>query len=173
MATVVGSQLLVAQMGAPRTDRAFNRAHETWRTLAERYVTTRHPQDLAALPLHEGRAPRLYALEMLTPSDYAAMQARRGAERVYFLVRVAVKSIRHPDGTETRAAVVKEGDITLAPAEWVATLQQHGGLLLAEELAMVIERRAVIGDLEPGETEGAVSDPLDRYALPPGVTPGP
>lgn len=173
MATVVGSQLLVAQMGAPRTDRAFNRTHEKWRALAERYITTRHPQDLAALPLHEGRTPRLYALEMLTPEQYAAMQARRGAERVYFLVRVAVKAVHHPDGTETRAATVKEGDIALAPSEWVTTLQQLGGLLLAEELAMVIERRAVIGDLEPGETEGAVSDPLDRYGLPPGVTPGP
>jgi hypothetical protein len=173
MATVLGTQLLVAQMGAPRTDRAFNRKHEAWRTLADRYVTTRHPADLAALPLHEGRAPRLYALEMLTPEQYAAMQARRGAERVFFLVRVAVKAIRHPDGTETRPAAVKEGDVTLAPAEWVTTLQQHGGLLLAEELAMVIERRAVIGDLEPGEDEGTVADPLDRYALPPGVTPGP
>lgn len=172
MATVLSTVLQVAQMGAPRTDRAFDRKAEVWAKRAARYVTTRHPSDLAALPLREGKTPRLYSLAMLTPEGYTAMQARRGAERVYFLVRLAVLDTQHEAQTEKPEKGEREGDLTLAPMSWVARLQHIGGLGLVEELATIIERRAVIGDLEPDEDEGEVTDPLDRYGLPPGVTLG-
>ena len=171
MATVLSNVLHVAQIGAPRTDRAFDRKHPDWKRLAERYMRTRHPKDLAALPLREGKTPTLYGLEMLTPEGYQAMQAERGAGRIYLLVRLCVVEIRHPDRTEKPERPEKVGDLSLAPMSWVARLQQVGGLGLAEELAMIVERRAVIGDLEPDDGE-EVADPLDRYALPPGVALG-
>lgn len=171
MATVLSNVLHVAQIGAPRTDRAFNRKHADWKRLAERYMRTRHPKDLAALPQCEGKTPTLYGLEMLTPEGYAAMQAERGAGRVYLVARLCVVEVKHPDRTEKPERAEKVGDLSLAPMSWVSRLQQIGGLGLVEELTTIIERRAVIGDLDPDEGEEVV-DPLDRYALPPGVALG-
>lgn len=173
MATVLGSTLLVAQMGAPRTDRAFNRRDEGWETLAERYIATRHPDHLAELPRREGKEPALYGVGILTPEQYSAMQGRRGAERVYFVVRAAVSEIRLPGATPERPAHEKdkESGLMLAPLSWVSRLQELGGLTLVEELATIAERRAVIGDIDPDEGD-EVADPLDRYALPPGVVLG-
>lgn len=172
MATVLATILHVAQMGAPRTDRAFDRKAEGWAKLAERYVRTRHPSDLAALPRREGKAPTLYGLSMLSPEGYQGMQAERGAGRIYFLVRLCVGEVRHASGqVEKPAGFEKVGGLTLATMAWVEKLQALGGLGLCEELGTVIERRAVIGDLEPDEGD-EVSDPLDRYALPPGVALG-
>lgn len=171
MATVISNILHVARLGAPGTDRAFNRKHADWKRLAERYMRTRHPKDLAALPLHEGKAPTLYGLEMLTPEGYQAIQSERGAGQIYLLVRLCVVEIRHPDRTEKPERPEKVGDLSLAPMSWVARLQQIGGLGLVNELGTLIERRAVIGDIEPDDGE-EVADPLDRFGLPPGVALG-
>lgn len=175
MATILGTVLRAAQLGAPRTDRAFDRKHPEWERLAKRYARTRHPSDLAALPLREGQTPRLYGLAMLTPEAYAAMQSEKGAARLYFLVCVAVVEIAHPDGrVERPAKTEKRGELTVASMEWVAKLQALGGLGLVDELGHLIERRAVIGDIEPEEDPetGEIADPLDRYGLPPGVVLG-
>lgn len=175
MATVLGTLLHVARMGAPRTDRAFDRKAEGWAKLATRYARTRHPSDLAALPLREGAMPTLYGLSMLTPEGYQAMQGERGAARVYLVVRLCVAEIRHANGQVEKPAVFeKVGGLTLATMAWVERLAALGGLGLLDELGVIAERRAVIGDLEPEEDPetGEISDPLDRYALPPGVVLG-
>lgn len=112
---------------------------------------------------------------MLTPEAYAAMQSEKGAARLYFLACVAVVEIAHPDGrVEKPAKTEKRGELTVASMEWVAKLQALGGLGLVDELGHLIERRAVIGDIEPEEDPetGEIADPLDRYGLPPGVVLG-
>lgn len=172
MATVLGTVLRVALVGAPHCDRAFDRKHPEWEKLSVRYARTRHPKDLEKLPLREGREPTLYGIAMLSAEGYQAISAEKNIARMFLLVRLGLVEIAHPGGlVEKPTKTEKQGDLTLAAMEWVHRLQAHGGVGLACEIGHLIERRAIIGDLEPDEdpTTGDLLDPLDLYGLPAGV----
>lgn len=160
----------VAQVGAPRADRAFDRQHPEWRSRALRYVRTRAAADLAALPRVEGRSPRTYGCRALSPAEYAAVQAMPSEhERAQAAVRMACLCYRDLTGTVS-APTEAAGRRPVATEAWLATLAGLGGLQLVAELGAVILRRAELGDItDPEEVEELAADPFGGYALPPGV----
>ncbi len=159
------AHLWVAQIAAPRTDPAFDRSdREAWLVAAKRYTQTRSPADLAALPLLEGRKPRLYAVRVLSPEAYTAVKAQGTVEQRDLLAcRAGVAAYKDTDG-RTFDAPLEAGSPGAAPvatAAWLKTLQSLGGGQLLQELAAVVLRRYEIGDVDT--IEGA--DPLDLYHL--------
>lgn len=159
--------LPVAQITG-RGDPAFNRKADGFRVALVRYAKTRSPKDLAAIPLLEGKKPRLYAVRVLTPEARAVVIDTPGmAARALTAVRVGVAEIRHPDGTVEKAPVeLRGGDLgSMATQEWTKTIAGHGGAALLDELGAVVMTRADFGDFD--EAEGG--DPLDLYALPSGA----
>ena len=167
----------VAQMGAPRCDPAFNRRHPDWNRLARRYVATRLPEHLAALPRVEGRSPVLYRVGLLTPKAYAVLRGLVSPTVLaHSAVLAAVHSFTDANGRQHRATMApRRADVDMDVAEeaWLDTLRAIGGGVLLEELAEVVIRRHEIGDFDDAsddDGEGALPDPLDRYALPPGST---
>jgi hypothetical protein len=163
------SYLWVAQIASPRTDPAFARGalntpeREAWMTAALRYSRTRSAADLAALPVIEGKRPRLYAVRVLDPTAYTAIKAQGTVEqRDQLAVRAGVVSYQDTDKrTHDAPLEPTQGAAPLATAAWVKTLVGLGGGQLIQELAAVVIRRYEIGDVE--DFEGA--DPLDLYHL--------
>ena len=172
MATVLGTTLEVAQIYAPRTDRAFAVNADGAAAALRRYSATRHPADLARVPLREGRTPRLYGVRMLTAAELSALQPHRGLERSILACRVGVTFARSPEGSVERATMESEGTVKLATMEWIEKLQAIGGVQLLVELGEIIQRRAEIGDIDPEDYPTAAEgggDPLDLYAAPSGL----
>lgn len=160
--------LQVASVVGPRPDPAFDTRHPEWLSLAQKYARTRAPADLEKLPLKEGKRPRLFSIEVLTPKLYARLDALpEGSDRDIMTVCLAVLRVRHSDGHFEDAPIVSRAE--LGPVadvdKWPATLQRLGGMKLIAELASVVMQRAEAGDAD--EAEGA--DPLDLYALPRGL----
>lgn len=167
--------LQVAQIGAPRQDPAFDRRHKDWDRLVRRYSFTRHEKHLDALPVIEGKKVRRFAVGLLTPKAYAELLALQNRfERAHLAVRAAVTSFTDEQGREVRATFLpRSGTIDIAEEGWLDTLHEVGGHNLIVELAEVALRRHEIGDFDDAddfEGPGAQPDPLDRYALPPGIT---
>lgn len=172
MATVLGSDLEVVQIYAPRTDRALDLSQPGAMDALRRYGATRHPADLAKIPLREGRTPRVYGVRMITATQHAVLQAERGPARAILACRLGVAWTRGADGAVERAPEESLGGARIATAAWVDRLQQLGAVQLVAELGEVVQRRAEIGDLEPDDlaTDAEVGgDPLDLYAPPSGL----
>lgn len=162
--------LLVAQVADPQCDPAFDRTHPEWKTRVERYVRTRAPLDLAALPLREGRKPRLYEIACVQPMQYGAIRGAQGVRASFFACLYGVTSVVQPSGEVVKPPLEPGGSgPPVAKDEWLRTLQGFGGMRLVEELAACVICRADAGDW--GEAEGA--DPLDLYELPSGWRPAP
>lgn len=160
--------LWIASVVGPKCDPAFDTKHPEWLTLAQQYARTRDPRDLEKLPLREGRKLRLHAIEVLTPRQYAHLDAMTDPmDRALSAVCVASLRVKHADGHVEEAPIAARGDQGSAAdvAKWPARLGELGGMNLVRELASVILQRAESGD--PDEGEG--SDPLERFGLPRGL----
>ncbi len=159
--------LLVAQITG-RGDPAFDRKSDEYRPALIRYAKTRAPAHLDAIPLLDGRKPRLYGVRVLTPEARAVVADTPGASaRALVAVRCGVAEIRHPDGGIEKAPVeIRGGDLgSMATQAWTSRLGALGGGSLLDELGAVVLTRADVGDFD--EAEGG--DPLDLYALPSGA----
>ncbi len=160
--------LWVASVVGPRPDPAFDTRHPEWLTLAQKYARSRDPRDLAKLPLRDGKRPRLYAIEVLTPRQYARLASMPDqVDRDLSAVCCAVLRVKHGDGPVEEAPIAAKGDLGSAAdvEKWPAILQRLGGMNLIGELASVALQRAESGDAD--ENEG--TDPLALYALPRGL----
>lgn len=158
----------VAAVVGPKCDPAFNTKHPEWIALAQQYARTRDPRDLEKLPVHEGRRPRLHAIEMLTPRQYAQLDSMPDPmDRALSAVCVASLRVKHGDGRVEEAPIAAKGELGSAAdvTKWPTRLADLGGMNLIRELASVILQRAESGD--PDEGDGA--DPLERFALPRGL----
>lgn len=159
--------LWVAQVTG-RGDPAFDRTADGHHAALIRYAKTRAPAHLGAIPLFEGRTPRLYGVRVLTPEARAVVLDTSGAAaRAVCAVRVGVAEIRHPDGAVEKAPVeIRGGDLgSMATQAWTRRLSDLGGGSLVDELGAVVLTRADLGDFD--EAEGA--DPLDRFVVPSGA----
>lgn len=169
MATVVGTDLEVVQIYAPRTDKALDLAADGAAAALRRYGATRHPADLAKVPLRPGQTPRVYGVRLISVAQLAALQAERGLARHLLACRLGVAWTRGADGIVARPEEEVAQGVRLAVPAWVDKLQSLGGGQLIAELGEVVQRRAEIGDLEPVEEGEEAGDPLDRYAPPSGL----
>lgn len=169
----MSSTLWIAQMMAPRTDRAFDRTHADWKTLAAKYCRTRSEKDLAALPLKEGQKPRLWGLKQLEPTSYALVTGLANvAQRAQFTFKVGCLERRDPSGLTVRASLADRAGVADAPAvaeeSWLKEARKVGGEILIEEIAAVILRWTELGDLDDALLEEYAADPFALFALPPG-----
>ena len=169
MATVLGTDLEVVQIYAPRTDKALNVAADGAAAALRRYSATRHPADLAKIPVRPGQTPRVYGVRMISVAQLAALQAERGLARHLLACRLGVAWTRGADGVTERPEEEVAQGVRLAAPAWADRLQALGGGLLLAELGEVVQRRAEIGDLDPFDDGGDGGDPLDRYAAPSGL----
>lgn len=133
-------------------DAAFDREHEEWPALRDRYANTRAVADLAKLPALPGQWPalwRLRALSAVARTSFFA-QASIGAQRLTAL-RLAL--VGRVDGPRTYAADGVTGCVEKAlprlkgaPVPQVedaaidAQLDEYGGLWLDELGEVVIHR---------------------------------
>lgn len=158
--------LFVAQISG-RGDKAFDRDHKDFRRALTEYARTRGEKHLAAIPLLEGRKPRLFEVKVLTAHARSIVlgEADEAARRL-LAVRAGVSAIRHADGTTEQPKVASRGELgQLADADWAERIYELGGGYLVDELGAAVIHRTNCGDWD--EAEGA--DPLDPFVLPRGV----
>jgi hypothetical protein len=149
-----------------RGDPAFDRAHPDYLTALRAYARSRLPSDLAAIPLREGRSPRLFAVRVLSPEARAIVRDAQGdGSRALLAVRMGVAS--YADGPTTHSAPTESSSHlgAMASRDWCVTLSALGGGMLLDELAAVVIHRADYGDAD----EGAGGDVLAPFDLPPGA----
>lgn len=164
--------LWIAQIGKPRTDRAFDTKHPEWAALAARYLRTRSEKDLAKLPLKEGRRPRLWAVKQLEPGAYAAIAGfTNAAQRAQKVFALACHQRREPDGRVVDAPIVEGSSPRLTVDAWVAEAQHIGGHMWILEAAEVALRWSELGDLDDELLEEYAADPFALFGLPRGVDP--
>lgn len=167
MTTLYKGILDVARISAP-ADPAFATRDARWLDAVKRYVRTRAPEDLAKLPLREGRTPVLFGVDVLTPAQHDEATRLKDLAHFQACARLGVKTIRFPDGkTETapRDGKTESGDA------WLARLYAVAGARGVLELGQTVRLRTEIGDVTADEIEGD-EDPLGRsdlYSLPSGA----
>lgn len=162
-ATLHKGLLRVAKISAP-TDPAFHPRSPEWLAKVKRYVRTRAPEDLDALPRRGDSKPVLYGIGVLTPGQYEEVSRLKDVAHLHACVRLGVKTIEHADG-KVETAPDKPDDA------WLARVAEIAGQRGVLELGQVVRVRAEIGDVRAEEIEGD-EDPLDRsdlYSLPSGA----
>jgi len=168
----MSATLWIAQIGKPRTDRAFDTKHPEWKALAAKYLRTRSAKDLAALPLKEGKRPRVWALKQLDPTAYATVAAyANAAQRAQKVFALTCHQRREPDGQVVDAKLADGPAPRLAVDAWVTEAQHLGGHIWILEAAEVALRWSELGDLDDELLEEYAADPFALFGLPRGVDP--
>ncbi len=171
MAEVGPSVLWVAQVTGPRPDPAFDSSHKNYNDALTRYAKTRAKKHLDAIPLRDGRKPRLYAVQLMTPSVYAAVMSLpsdRPVAQFHFSVALTVHQAIVGGTTHTATFRPKE-TLAIADDAWMEQLARWGGEHLLVELGGLATRRADLGDLHPDEDAEEGTDPLELFDLPRGM----
>lgn len=138
---------LWAMQASGGTDPAVDLDHpDAPRRLAE-YVTSRHPVELARVPLRSGASPTLWQLRPLTiderseilslPTPKALLEAFRCAVTAR-MDRVSIAADGAVSGTETRATL----DRGRGSDAWVKAQVALGGGALVDELGSLALQRA-------------------------------
>lgn len=140
------AKLWVAQVSSGM-DPAFDQDHPDLPRLAAAYITSRHPKELAAVPLREGETLTLWQLRPLTIEERTEVLSMPTARCILEAFRCAVvarmdRAVVAPDGTVTGTEEPAKIDRNRASDAWVKAQVALAGGGLVDELGSLALQRA-------------------------------